>query len=70
MALHLFPTIVVDTVTGKTFWQSHLTDLAGMKKHRRARRLVPGVWFTYRNVFVDYPGKYQPWHKTLKRSTL
>ncbi len=68
MALHLFPTIVVDTITEKTFYQSHITDLAGMKKYRRARRLLPGVWVTYRNVFVDYPGSYDSLGKRSKNS--
>ena len=68
MALHLFPTIVVDPATEKTFLQSYVTDLAGMKKYRRARRLVPGVWVTYRNTFVDYPGGYEALGKMPKDS--
>lgn len=60
MAIEFFPTIVVDPVTGKTFRQSRAADLSGMKRYRRARKLFPGIWFTYRNTFHDYPGGYRP----------
>lgn len=61
MALEIAPHIVIDPNTGKTFRQSHMKDRHGMHKFRRAKRLVRGLWWTYRNSFLDYPGEYQKW---------
>lgn len=66
MAIEFLPNIVVDPITGKTFRQSRATDTFGMRKFRRARKVFPGIWYTYRNSFNDYPGGYRPLSK--KRS--
>lgn len=32
----------------------------GMRRYRRAKRLLPGIWYTYANTFADYPSEYRP----------
>lgn len=62
MSFELFPTIVVDPTTDKTFRQSKRAERHGMRKYRRARRIVPGVWYTYRNTFLGYPSDFHKLH--------
>lgn len=30
-----------------------------MRRYRRAKRIIPGLWITYANTFIDYPSEYQ-----------
>lgn len=59
MAIEFFPKIVIDKTTGKTFRQSRFTLPGGMKKHRRAKAVAPGIWLTYGNVFSAYPRDFK-----------
>lgn len=70
MAIELFPVIVVDPASGKTFRQSRMHDRFGMRRYRRARKVAPGLWFTYRNTFHDYPSEYRPLAKQSTEITI
>jgi hypothetical protein len=59
MAFELLPVIVVDPITLKTFRQSKRIEKHGRRKYRRARRILPGLWYTYRNTFLRYPEDFR-----------
>ncbi|WP_262694360.1 hypothetical protein [Kordiimonas aquimaris] len=61
MSIELFPHIVLDVATDKTFRQSRLPAELGKRRYKRARRIVPFIWYTYGNEFLNYPSAYQNW---------
>lgn len=59
MGLELFPRIVTNSKTGKTFRQARFIANYGQWKYRRAQRNMPGLWMTYKQLFMSYPDRYE-----------
>ena len=64
MAIELFPIIVINPATGRMFRQSRGRAFHGRQQYRRVKRLMPGIWWSYSDIFHDYPNIYKKYSLT------